>query len=262
MLEIIDKGHCSAAHPVPLLFVHGPWHGAWCWDEHFLDFFADNGFRAVAVSLRAHGKSATSQRLRTCSIADYVDDVKTAADQLGSEPVVVGHSMGGFVVQKYLEAHHAPAGVLMTSAPPQGTVRASLRLMARHPWAGLIKPNTYGNSLDVVNTPRLARGHLFCAQTPGHVVADCIARLQPESGRAMFDMMYRDLPQPERISTPLLVLGAVDDGAFTKDEVSATARAYGTDAEFFPDMGHNMMLEPGWAAVAERIVQWLGHRGL
>jgi len=27
-------------------------------------------------------------------------------------------------------------------------------------------------------------------------------------------------------------------------------------------MGHNMMLEPGWAAVAERIDTWLSARGL
>ena len=60
----------------------------------------------------------------------------------------------------------------------------------------------------------------------------------------------------------MLVLGAEDDRAFTQDEVRATARAYDTDAQFFPDMGHNMMLEPGWQAVAERITQWLGHRGL
>ena len=104
MLEVIDKGHSSAAHPVPLLFVHGGWHGAWCWEDHFLGFFAENGFRAVAVSLRTHGKSVTSQRLRTCSIADYVDDAKTAADQLDDQPVNVGHSMGGFVVQKFLES--------------------------------------------------------------------------------------------------------------------------------------------------------------
>ena len=46
-----------------------------------------------------------------------------------------------------------------------------------------------------------------------------------------------------------------------RKEVLATARAYRTEAEFFPDMGHNMMLEPGWAAVAERIHTWLGtHR--
>jgi len=29
--------------------------------------------------------------------------------------------------------------------------------------------------------------------------------------------------------------------------VSAAARAYQKCAEFFPNMGHNMMLEPGWA---------------
>jgi pimeloyl-ACP methyl ester carboxylesterase len=262
MLEVIDKGHCTAAHPVPLLFVHGGWHGAWCWDEHFLDFFAEHGFRAAAVSLRAHGKSATSQRLRTCSIADYVDDVKTAADQLGGEPVVVGHSMGGFVVQKFLQTRRAPAAVLVASAPPQGTVRASLRLIARHPWSAFIKPDTFGNTLDVVNTPKLARGHLFCAQTPEQVVVDCVARLQPESARAMNQMMFGNLPEPERITSPLLVLGAVDDGLFKQDEVRATARVYGADVVFFPDMGHDMMLEPGWQAVAERIVQWLGHRGL
>jgi hypothetical protein len=43
MLEVIDKGAGSKAHPVPLLFVHGSWHGAWCWDEHFLDYLRRQG---------------------------------------------------------------------------------------------------------------------------------------------------------------------------------------------------------------------------
>ena len=64
------------------------------------------------------------------------------------------------------------------------------------------------------------------------------------------------------MTTPLLVLGGCDDGAHTRKEVCATARAYRTEAEFFPNMGHNMMLEPGWDAVAERIHDWLGTRGL
>src|SRR5215813_5709991 len=63
MLEVIDKGSCTEAHPVPLLFVHGGWHGAWCWDDHFLDFFADAGYRAVALSLRGHGASPTPKPL-------------------------------------------------------------------------------------------------------------------------------------------------------------------------------------------------------
>jgi pimeloyl-ACP methyl ester carboxylesterase len=42
----------------------------------------------------------------------------------------------------------------------------------------------------------------------------------------------------------------------------ATARAYDTEAEFFPGLGHNVMLERGWAVVAERIDAWLSGRGL
>jgi alpha-beta hydrolase superfamily lysophospholipase len=40
-----------------------------------LDFFADAGYRAVAMSLRRHGTSPTTKRLRSCSIADYLDDL-------------------------------------------------------------------------------------------------------------------------------------------------------------------------------------------
>ena len=108
----------------------------------------------------------------------------------------------------------------------------------------------------------LARDHLFCGQTPEIIVDDCVARLQPESARAMREMMFRDSPEPQRVTTPMLVLGAEADRALTQDEVRATARAYDTDAQFFADMGHSMMLEPGWQVDAERIMKWLGHRGL
>ena len=68
--------------------------------------------------------------------------------------------------------------------------------------------------------------------------------------------------KPQRISTPLLVLGAGLDRLVTTKEVHAAARAYRTEAEIFAGMGHDMMLEPGWSAVAERIRTWLASRGL
>lgn len=43
MLEVIENRPPRESHTTPVLFVHGAWHGAWCWDEHFLDFFADKG---------------------------------------------------------------------------------------------------------------------------------------------------------------------------------------------------------------------------
>src|SRR5512141_2985715 len=64
MLDVIDKGDPTDEHPAPLLFVHGAWHAAWCWDEHFLDFFAGQGFAVHALSLQGHGASEGGERLR------------------------------------------------------------------------------------------------------------------------------------------------------------------------------------------------------
>ena len=260
MLEVIDKGRCTDEHPVPVLFVHGGTLAAWCWDEHFLDFFADKGFRAVAVSLRGHGASTLSQALNSCSIADYVDDVRATVDLLGGECVLIGHSMGCLVVQKYLEKDQAPVAVLMAPTTPQGVRRITLRMIHRHP-RSVLCANTFGSSADLFNTPALARKHLFCAHTPEPIVTSCAARIQPESARAGLELMIR-FPDARSVTAPVLVLGATDDGSRADGEVSAAARAYHTDAEFFPNMGHMMMLEPGWQAVAERIEGWLGGQGL
>jgi pimeloyl-ACP methyl ester carboxylesterase len=255
MLEVIDKGACEA-YPVPLLFVHGAWHAAWCWDEHFLDFFADKGYRALALSLRGHGNSPTLKSLNSCSLADYVDDVASVADQLPTRPVVIGHSMGGGVVQKYLESHRAPAGVLLASVPPRGAGASLLRFARRHPWL-TVKATLTGDTMAMVS-PRYAREYMFSASTPETIVADVVSRAQQESRRAaQLDLMFWNLPKPHLVSAPMLVMGAECDGAFTPDEVRATARAYGTEAEIFTDLGHDMMLEPGWQAVAERIHEWL-----
>ncbi len=208
ILETIDKGRQSATHPAPLLFVHGGWHAAWCWDENFLDFFADRGFRAVGVSLRGHGQSGSSKPLRSCSIGDYLDDVQSATENLNSQPVLIGHSMGGFIVQKYLENRCAPAGVLMASIPPQGVMRATVRLIRRHPWVA-VRAFTIGSSVDFVNSTLLAREALFCAHTPETIVESCAMRLQRESVHATaLGMNFPYLPNPRRVKTRLLVVGA------------------------------------------------------
>lgn len=261
MLEVIAKGCVSESHPAPLLFVHGAWHAAWCWDEHFLNFFADKGYRAMAVSLRGHGSSPAPKSLRACSLADYVEDVSLVAESLPRRPVVIGHSLGGLVVQKYLESHDAPAGVLLASMPPRGNLGSGLRWLKQHPWH-FTKMVTTGKSLAYVNTPRLARERFFSAQSPDSQVSHYAMRLQEESARIGLDCLLLNLPRPKRVTTTLLVLGADNDAAHTANEIRATARAYRTEAEFFPDMGHDMMLEPGWADVAERIQAWLGTLGL
>jgi len=258
MLEVIDKAPSRESHKAPLLFVHGTWHGAWCWDEHFLDFFARKGYRSLAVSLRGHGKSAAPKPMQFCSIADFVDDVESVANSLPQRPVVVGDSIGGFLVQKYLESHDAPAAVLVAPAPRSGIAGFLLRRFKRHPWLTTRNMAITKSLRSVDGTPELARETFFSELTPDADVVRYAAQLNEEYvGKIVLDMLWLNLPRPNLVTTPLLVLGAEDDIVFTQQEVRATAGAYHTEAEIFPKMAHDMMLEPGWAAVAERIHAWL-----
>jgi alpha-beta hydrolase superfamily lysophospholipase len=77
---------------------------------------------------------------------------------------------------------------------------------------------------------------------------------------AFLDMVALDLPKPEKVKTPLLVLGAARDNMIGPRELEATARAYDTQAEIIPDVAHNSMLEQNWQSVAERILSWLNER--
>jgi hypothetical protein len=133
--------------------------------------------------------------------------------------------------------------------------------MRTHP-SDFAKMTITGKALPYINAPQLARQRFFSSHTPEADVRKYAARLQEDSSRIGIDCLLLRLPRPKRVTAPMLVLGADEDGAHTRKEILATARAYGTEAEFFPDMGHNMMLEPGWATVAERIDTWLGTRGL
>lgn len=255
-LEHRTKKPERTGHHTPLLFVHGAWHGSWCWDEGFLDYFADRGFTAHALSLRGHGASEGRDALRRTRMADYVADVATIAERLPTPPIVIGHSMGGAVVQQYLEEHAAPAGVLMASLPPTGVLPTTARLHGRHPWRSLRMHLTL-NLYPLVETLDVARGLFFSEKMPVVDVKRHHARLQNESYRAFLDMLALDLPRPDAVRAPLLVLGAERDTVFLPRQVRATAEAYDTHAMMFPDMAHDMMLEPGWESVAQAIVTWI-----
>jgi pimeloyl-ACP methyl ester carboxylesterase len=254
-LEVIAREPQGEARPTPLLFVHGMWHGAWCWSEYFVPYFVEHGYATHTLSLRGHGASEGNKRFRWTSIADYVADVAQVVDQLPAPPVLVGHSMGGGIVQKYLESHQAPAAVLLAAAPPRGLLPATLRFARRQPLAFLNVILTF-NMWPVVATAELAREGFFSTAMPEEQVRSYYGRLQNEAYRAYLDLMLLNLPRPKRVGTPLLVLGASRDTLISAADVQSTARAYGTQAEFF-DMAHDMMLEDGWQAVADRILAWL-----
>lgn len=260
-LGMISKYPVESQHSTPLLFVHGALHAAWCWDVHFLDYFAQHGFVAHAVSLRGHGNSEGRGNLRWTRIADYVDDVATAVRQLPSSPILIGHSMGGFVIQKYLEDHDAPGAVLLSSAPPAGLLPTTLKIAKRHPVI-FAKINLTFSLFPLTATPQLAREAFFSADCPDEEVLTYWKQMQDDSFMAFLDMVALDRLEPSKVKAHLLVLGVARDNMLKPREIEATARAYNTQAEIIPDVAHNSMLEQRWQSVAERILAWLEEREL
>ena len=256
-LEMHAKYPGERRHPTPLLFIHGMLHGAWCWDVHFLDYFARNGYGAYAVNLRGHGNSAGRETLRWTRIADYVDDVANAVEQLPRAPILIGHSMGGFVIQKYLEDHVAPAAVLLSSPSPSGLLPTTLRVARRHPLV-FTRVNLTFSLLPLIAKPELVREAFYSNDLPDGQLTSYWKQMQDESYRSFLDMVALDLPQPHKVSTRLLVLGAARDNMLSQDEIRATARAYNAPSEIIGDVAHNSMLELRWQAVADKILGWLG----
>jgi pimeloyl-ACP methyl ester carboxylesterase len=240
----------------PVLFLHGSWHGAWCWAENFLDYFAANGFAAYALSFRGHCESEGCERLRWTRIRDFVADVAAVVDMLPSPPILIGHSMGGFVAQKYLEGRSLPGMVLVASAPPRGLLRSLFRLMRREPLA-VLKSAAALSLWPIVADADRARALFFSPSMPREQASRYCARLQDDSYLAYLDCLALDLVDVQKISTPALVTGASLDAVIQPDLVAATARAYGVEPVMFETMAHDMMLELDWRKLADAILAWV-----
>ena len=254
-LEVISREPVERRFQTPLLFVHGTGHAAWCWDENFLPFFADRGFSSHAISLRGHGESEGRDKLKWTSIANYVADVHSVVSQLDGPPVLFGHSLGGTVVQKYLEKHPAAAAVLVAPSPSEGMLVSGLKLQMKHPLL-LTKVALKQDYAAMFGTPELAKKFLFSPEVPLEEVAKHSSRFGSESYRAGLELIY-NLPRPSRIKAPVLVVGAENDALIASKKIENTARAYRAECKIFPAMAHDMMLEPRWRDVAEYIADWL-----
>ena len=115
----------------PVVFSHGWPLNADVWDDQAF-FVASHGYRAIAHDRRGHGRS--SQPWDGNDMDHYADDLAALIDTLDlHEAVLVGHSMGGGEVARYIGRHGTkrlakavlvgaiPPLMLKTAANPGGT---------------------------------------------------------------------------------------------------------------------------------------------
>jgi pimeloyl-ACP methyl ester carboxylesterase len=101
-LEIIEDG---AGNGDRLLLVHG-FGGSKEDFTHYLPRLAATGWHAVSPDLRGHGGSSKPHDEAAYSLKQLADDIDALLDALGWDTaIVLGHSMGGMVVQVFALAH-------------------------------------------------------------------------------------------------------------------------------------------------------------
>ena len=132
-LELIHNQPKKIKFQNPLLFLHGAFCEAWCWKEHFLEYFSSKGFESMALSLRGHGGSHSLKPLDQHSLKDYRDDLCSVIEKCKEPPFIIGHSMGGYPLQQILHDNSIHASVLMASPPPSGLLPVFSNLFIQNP---------------------------------------------------------------------------------------------------------------------------------
>lgn len=259
-IEIIESGVAGDATRPPLLFVHGAYTGAWCWQPHFLPYFAELGHACAALSLRGHGGSDGGERIAAWCVADYVQDVTLAAAQLreryGRPPVLVGYSMGGYLALMHARDMPVSGLALLATVPPEGLIGSALHLFWRHPQL-LMELNLIQHGCRPARLDKL-RELLFSTALPDEKLIAYASQFRPESDRALLEMTLPqwDMRGPQG-HPPALVLGSLDDVLIPAHLNHCAARFLDVRAQMIAGVGHLMMLDSGWRTAADALAAWL-----
>ena len=239
----------------PLLFVHGAYCDAWCWDVNILPWFAAEGFAAHALSLRGHGKSPGRDDLGSLHLADYIEDIASVAGGLGAPPILIGHSMGAALVERLIGQDDFPGAALVSPVPPSGLLPVLTRLWWGRPeffW----NAHTLHHHMNPVSASTL-REFYFTSRASPDILARTMRHLSPESPQAVMELAWRGRPPAPAALTPVCVIAGAEDALFTTRDATATATRYGTAPIVLDGLPHMMMLEPGWELLAVTLRDWI-----
>ncbi len=237
-----------------IVFVHGAWHGKWCWEKYFKPTFSSHGYDVVTFNLPGHDRSGKVKGINKLSIGDYVRALEKEVQKLDAPPIIIGHSMGGLIVQKFLEKNSCKKAVLLASVPQYGVIKTTLRFLKKpHAYPALLGFNLYG----LVDSLEKSREAFFSKGLSDADLKEYTNQLCAESYLAFLNMLLPSIKINHHLNIPMLVIGGKKDTIFLESEVRDTAKHYQADLIIVDDIAHDMMLDVNHKKVSQEIIKWL-----
>ena len=249
-----------------IVFIHGMFVTPLCW-EAWIDYFQTRGYTCAAPAWPGRDKPIETLRanhpdpqLGRLTLGDIVEHYASHIKTLGEKPILIGHSMGGLVVQILLQPDVAAAGVAIDSAPPVGVFTTQWSFIKSN-WPTISplvsKSQPYYMPFEhfqytFVHTLSLEEQR---AAYDKHVVPESrrVAR-GPLSGTGRIDF--------EKQRPPLLLIAGSEDhiipAALNKSNYEKYKGSSSvTGFREFPGRTHFIIGQKNWEEVADYVLSWL-----
>jgi pimeloyl-ACP methyl ester carboxylesterase len=260
----------------PIVFVHGLWLHAESW-EPWIEVFREHGYPATAAHWPGDGATTEATRRNPDAVAGHgvteiAGYIARQLQTLERRPILIGHSLGGLLVQNLLGRDLAAAAIAIDPAPirgvsqlPLSTLRATLPVLAN--------PFNFRRAVSLTE-PQFRYG--FTNAVPEPEARDLYARYaMPAPARPLFQAATAvfNPKAATRVAVanaargPLLLLAGTADHTVPPVLVRSTLSAYGqspavTELEVLAGRGHSLTIDSGWREVAECCLGWLRAKGL
>ena len=250
-----------------IVFVHGICHGAWCWEKYFLPYFSEYGYKCYAVDLQGHGCD-NRKRLKGSHLSDYVENVKKIVSKCPEKPFLVGHSMGGAVVQQYIGKYeNTVSGVILfasATAPRMPRIKTTLSLVNRNlRCAFKVAWGAKGNWAKNIHDAAFFTGENELGEKVQRIndTTPYESLLQEESKWVFLWDLYCKYSKNHKIDVPIFVIGSSADAYFPENSLKKTAQKYAKHKEPAYEclnyLCHDMMLDPHWKEPAELVRKFI-----
>ncbi len=127
----------NPGNPGTIVLIHGLWVTALIW-EHWVERYRARGYRVLAPDWPGLGPGIAELRrdpsvIAGLSVTEIAGHYAHVVGELHPPPALVGHCLGGLVVQILLDRGLGAVGVAINPAPPRGVLHPSLRLRLGFP---------------------------------------------------------------------------------------------------------------------------------